>query len=142
MSAHAIQNLTFHLQCGKSFACPHSASQSLSTAQPVAHYWIKYTWARFSLMMLMRQISKEMTQVHQNLQRAISTFLPSFKHAACSLFYTRESRSFAKVLPFKSALKMPTESINAAISTNSLLFFTHCHVPGHQLHCIMLNERP
>ena len=32
MSAHAIQNLTFHLQCGKSFACPLSASQSLSIA--------------------------------------------------------------------------------------------------------------
>ena len=72
----------------------------------------------------------------------LPSFLPSFKHAACSLFYTRESWSFAKVLPFKSALKMPTESINAALSTNSLLFFTHCHVPGHQYHCIMFNERP
>ena len=142
MSAHAIQNLTFHQQCGKRFARTHSASQSLFMAQPVARYWIKYTWAREPLMMLRRQMSKEMTQVHHNLQRAISTFLPSFKHAACSLFHTRESQSFAKALSFKSALKMPTESINAALSTNSLVFFTHCHVPGHQYHCIMFNERP
>ena len=142
MSAHAIQNLTFHQQCGKRFARTHSASQSLSIAQPVARCWIKYTWARVLLMMLRRQMSEEMTLVHQNLQRAISNFLPSFKNAVCSLFYTRESQSFAKALSFKSALKMPTESINAALSTNSLLFLTYCHVPGHQYHCIMFNERP
>ena len=38
------------------------------------------TWARESLMMIRRQMSKEMTQVHQNLRRAISTFLQ-----ACSM---------------------------------------------------------
>ena len=66
----------------------------------------------------------------------LPSFLPSSMQHAVS-FTARESQSFAKALSFKSALKMPTESINAALSTNSLLFFTHCHVPGHQYHCIM-----
>ena len=69
---------------------------------------------------------------HRCIKTCGALFQPSVKHAACSLFYTKESRSFSKALSFKSALKIPTESINAALSTNSLLFYTHCHLPGYQ----------
>ena len=66
----------------------------------------------------------DMTLQRQNLQRAISTFPPSFKHAC--LFYTKQSQRFAKALSFKSALKIPTDSIKDALLTiKCIIIFLH-----------------
>ena len=73
-----------------------------------------------------------MTQIHQNLMLALSTFrivlivqatVNTFKF----FFYTKESQSFVKPSSFKSqALKFSTKSItNAVLSTNLFIIFLH-----------------
>ena len=74
-----------------------------------------------------------MTQIHQNLMLALSTFrivlivqatVNTFK---VFFFYTKESQSFVKPSSFKSqALKFSTKSIiNAGLSTNLFIIFLH-----------------
>ena len=98
------------------------------------------------------------TNLRQNLHRVVfpweclnffATGCGSFNLSHCSdcsshrehiqgFFFTKESQSFLKPSSFKSrALKFPTQSIiNAALSTNLLLFFTLCHVHGLQYRCL------
>ena len=59
---------------------------------------------------------------HVCIKNCRTLFQPSFLQT-CSLFCTKQSQSFAKALWFKWALKIPTDSINAALSINALLFF-------------------
>ena len=61
-------------------------------------------WARDKLMMLRRQMSKEMTQVHQNLWRAISTFLYFFKHAVS---FTQRNHRACKSRIFQMGTRNP-----------------------------------
>ena len=70
-------------------------------------------------------------RIHQNLMHCSAFNLPhcsdcsSHREHIQGFFYTKESQSFVKPSSFKSrALKFPTKSIiNAALSTNLLLFF-------------------
>ena len=70
-------------------------------------------------------------RIHQNLMHCSSFNLPhcsdcsSHREHIQGFFYTKESQTFVKPSSFKSrTLKFPTKSIiNAALSTNLLLFF-------------------
>ena len=73
-----------------------------------------------------------MTQIHQNLMLALSTFrivliVQATVNTFKVFFYTKESQSFVKPSSFKSqALKFSTKSIiNAGLSTNLFIIFLH-----------------
>ena len=87
----------------------------------VVRCWIRYTWARESLMMFRRQMPKEMTQVHQNLRRVIPTFLPSFLQECSmqSLLHQGIIELF-KSLIFQIGRQIPTEWITAALCCTPL----------------------
>ena len=97
-------------------------------SKAVARCWIRCTWVN---QWDYRATNVEINDTDSSKPDASSFNLPhcsdcsSHREHIQGFFYTKESQSFVKPSSFKSrALKFPTKSIiNAALSTNLLLFF-------------------